>query len=50
MGEGLVAVGLTLEGYAKLLCPVDTGRLRISITFDVRDNTVYIGTNVEYAA
>ena len=47
----LEAVGLTAEGYAKLLCPVDTGRLRNSISHAVNENekTVYIGTNVEYA-
>lgn len=50
MNRALEAVGITLEGYAKLLCPVDTGRLRNSITHDVRDDKVYIGTNVEYAA
>lgn len=41
--------GLVAEGYAKRLCPVDTGNLRNSITHTVRDVTVYIGTNVEYA-
>lgn len=71
----LEKVGLAAEGYAKRLCPVDTGRLRNSIThatatypgvgvyeddagnvFDdatadgtPEKNTVYIGTNVEYA-
>lgn len=71
----LEKVGLAAEGYAKRLCPVDTGRLRSSIThatatypgvgvyeddagnvFDdatadgtPEKNTVYIGTNVEYA-
>lgn len=30
---GLKAIGLTAEGYAKGDCPVDTGRLRNSITF-----------------
>lgn len=29
----LTEVGLAAEGYAKRLCPVDTGRLRNSITF-----------------
>lgn len=48
----LEAIGLKVEGYAKLICPVDTGRLRNSITHVVKPNekTVYIGTNVEYAA
>lgn len=49
--RALEAIGITAEGYAKLLCPVDTGRLRNSITHDVRksEKAVYIGTNVEYA-
>ena len=52
IGAALEAIGLKVEGYAKLLCPVDTGRLRNSITHVVKTNekTVYIGTNVEYAA
>lgn len=45
-------VGLIAERHAKEYCPVDTGRLRNSITHDVRENEdcVVIGTNVEYAA
>ena len=44
--------GLTAEGYAKKLCPVDTGNLRNSITHKLDDGepTVYIGSNAEYAA
>jgi HK97 gp10 family phage protein len=42
--------GLVAEGYAKRLCPVDTGNLRNSITHSTDGNTEYIGTNVEYAA
>lgn len=30
--RALEAIGIKCEGYAKLLCPVDTGRLRNSIT------------------
>lgn len=47
----LEAVGLQAEGYAKLKCPVDTSRLRNSITHATvkREKAVYIGTNVEYA-
>ena len=39
------------ETYAKKYCPVDTGRLRNSITHQVESNgkAVIIGTNVEYA-
>lgn len=31
--QALIAIGLTAESYAKRDCPVDTGRLRNSITF-----------------
>lgn len=50
LATALEEVGLVAEGYAKRLCPVDTGRLRNSITHVTRpdDNAVYIGTNVEY--
>lgn len=49
IARALEAIGLTAEAYAKLKCPVDTGRLRNSITHAVSGVTVYIGTNVEYA-
>lgn len=44
-------IGLAGERYAKKACPVDTGRLRSSIshTYDVNLEEVFIGTNVEYA-
>lgn len=47
----LAAIGETAEGYAKDNCPVDTGRLRNSITNKVEPDAkaVHIGTNVEYA-
>lgn len=41
--------GLVAEGYAKRLCPVDTGNLRNSITHTLNGNAEYIGTSVEYA-
>lgn len=43
--------GIVAEGYAKLNCPVDTGRLRNSITHQRNDEKEYvqIGSNVEYA-
>lgn len=49
--RALEEIGLLAEGYAKKLCPVDTGRLRNSITHAVSssENAVYVGTNVEYA-
>lgn len=42
--------GLVAEGHAKLYCPVDTGRLRNSIDHAADEDTMYVGTNVEYAA
>ena len=49
--RSLEKCGLTAEGYAKKLAPVDTGNLRNSITHDVDEEepAAYIGTNVEYA-
>ena len=49
--RALVKIGATAERYAKELCPVDTGDLRNSISFqDVpEEEAVYIGTNIEYA-
>lgn len=48
--RALEIMGGKAEGYAKMLCPVDTGRLRNSITHQQYDeNTEIIGTNVEYA-
>ena len=48
--KSLEEIGLKAEGDAKKLCPVDTGRLRNSITHRVEggEKAVYIGTNVEY--
>lgn len=49
LDQALEAIGFVAEGYAKRLCPVDTGRLRNSISHAVEGDAVYIGTNVEYA-
>lgn len=46
--QALIAIGLTAETYAKEGCPVDTGRLRNSITHENDSRSVVIGTNVEY--
>lgn len=40
---------LLVENDAKKKCPVDTGRLRQSITNRIEGNTGIVGTNVEYA-
>ena len=48
--KALEIIGGKAESYATRLCPVDTGRLRNSITHQQFDeNTEIIGTNVEYA-
>lgn len=47
--RGLEKCGLVAEGYAKRLCPSDTGVLRNSITHQVDDHDVLIGSNLEYA-
>lgn len=47
--RGLEICGGKAESYAKELCPVDTGRLRNSISHAQMDErTEVIGTNVEY--
>lgn len=38
IGESVFEGGLVIEGQAKLLCAVDTGRLAASITTQSRDN------------
>lgn len=50
IAKALTMIGQRAEGNAKAICPVDTGRLRNSITnaIDTEANAVYIGTNVEY--
>lgn len=52
--RALEKCGLVGEGYAKQLCPVDTGNLRNSITHQISEgeggDVVYIGTNSEYSA
>ena len=47
--NALTAIGATAETYAKQETPVDTGRLRNSISHTVDGEAVYIGSNVEYA-
>lgn len=47
--RGLEAIGLTAEGHAKKITPVDTGRLRNSMAHAVDDDAAYIGTSTSYA-
>lgn len=49
VAKALEIIGQAAERYAKELCPVDTGNLRNSISHEVDDTTVYVGTNTEYA-
>lgn len=48
----IVALGLmgeVVEGYAKEDCPVDTGRLRNSLTHQEAKDACHVGSDVEYA-
>ena len=47
--KALTAVGHEAVARVNPLVPVDTGRLRASITSEVDGQTVNVGTNVEYA-
>ena len=49
--RALEKMGGTAETYAKKACPVDTGRLKNSITHvkSTTEEAVYVGTNVSYA-
>lgn len=53
VGKLLAGKAIKVEGAAKRLCPVDTGRLRSSITHSIEHDSLglvaFIGTNVEYA-
>lgn len=51
IAAALEEIGLAAERFAKRACPVDTGRLRNSIThaLNMDEQAVYVGTNVEYA-
>lgn len=51
IARGLEAIGIEAESDAAAICPVDTGRLRNSITHTIDSDGKYviIGTNVEYA-
>lgn len=51
IARALEAIGIEAESDAADICPVDTGRLRNSIThtIDEGEQVAIIGTNVEYA-
>jgi HK97 gp10 family phage protein len=53
--KAITKAALLVEKEAKLRCPVDTGRLRSSITHEITEefggnaNGALVGTNTEYA-
>lgn len=51
--KGIKLSCILVEGRAKYYVPVDTGRLKSSITYEVKENfweiNGYVGTDVEYA-
>lgn len=47
--RALEAAGVFVQGEVMTRSPVDTGRLRDSYEYEVEDNEVTIGSNVEYA-
>jgi HK97 gp10 family phage protein len=53
MGKALTKRAISTVRHAKRMCPVDTGRLRSSITHEVGGDAegmvARVGTNVEYA-
>lgn len=51
IAAALEEIGLSAERFAKQETPVDTGRLRNSITHAISmdEQAVYVGTNVSYA-
>ena len=49
MKLALDLIGEAAEAHAKENCPVDTGRLRNSISHQTAEDAAYVGTNVEYA-
>lgn len=52
LARGMEAIGIEAESDAAHLCPVDTGRLRNSIThtIDADEPAAIVGTNVEYSS
>lgn len=53
VGRSLLRKAIQVESAAKRLCPVDTGRLRSSITHSLEQDSgglvAFVGTNVSYA-
>ena len=47
--KSVTTAALLVHGDATRLAPVDTGRLRSSLTYITQDNAAIVGTDVEYA-
>lgn len=47
--RALHSAALVVLGGAQLRAPVDTGRLRASLAYEVTGDAAFVGTNVEYA-
>jgi HK97 gp10 family phage protein len=47
--KALERSAMSVQSQAKLLAPVDTGRLRASIDRRIEGRTAYVGTNLDYA-
>lgn len=49
--KALFEAALLIQGQAVVLAPVDSGRLKLSIDYEVDEGQLiaYVGTNVEYA-
>ncbi len=51
VAKALIAVGTEIQNEAQVQCPVDNGKLRQDINYDVdtKNNKVLVGNNLEYA-
>lgn len=53
VSKAMLIVGIKVANEAKIRCPVDTGRLRSSISVEQKREgrywATYVGSNVEYA-
>lgn len=49
LDEAYDEIGSEAVRYAQSLCPVDTGRLRASLDYKKEENTLMVGSDVDYA-
>jgi len=48
VGKGIAKAAFDMEAHAVRIVPVDTGRLRNSISVKVEGNSIILGANTEY--